>query len=159
MTPSSMIMDDTSWDDPVVPINITIDSSIDVFGNNNTVILPSASSPKGITPSSTDSDDSMSSATATSAQRGRAAKIGHPAAVIIAALKQAGGLTDDLGRTRPIQIGINSGIKIDGKNNTVCTGERQPRRIFAYSSPVVIGEKRCAESEPPAPGPPAKHRR
>jgi hypothetical protein len=142
-----MVMDDPAWDDPVVPITITIDSSIDVFGNNNTVILPSATSPRGTTPCpSTESDDSASSATATSSQQIRAAKVGQMAAIIIAALKQAGGLTDDLGRTRPIEIGIKSGIKIDGKNNTICTGETQPRRIFTYSSPVAVGEKRRAES-------------
>ncbi|KAJ5134049.1 hypothetical protein N7448_000928 [Penicillium atrosanguineum] len=144
MTPSPMMMDDLDWEDPAVPITIIIDSSIDLFGNNNTVILPSrAASTTSTTPSpSADSEDSGSSTPSTS-QRIRAAKVGSMAAVIITALKQAGGLTDDLGRSRPIHISINSGIKIDGKSNTVCNVHTQP---LTYSSSVAVGEKRRAVS-------------
>lgn len=147
MTPSPMIMDDPHWEDPSVPITITIDSTIDVFGNNNAVMLPSrAGSPKHTTPCpSIDPEDSGSSGTSTS-QRVGAASAGSVAAIIIAALKQAGGLTDDLGRTRPVHIGINSGIKIDGKSNTICIGDMQSRRVFSYSSSVAVGEKRRAVS-------------
>jgi hypothetical protein len=65
MTPSPMIMDDPHWEDPSVPITITIDSTIDVLGNNNTVMLPSrAGSPKHTTPCpSIDPEDSGSSGT------------------------------------------------------------------------------------------------
>jgi len=146
-TASPTIMDEPGWDDPVVPITITIDSSIDVFGNNNTVILPSASSPRDTAPCpGTDSEATASPATATSSHQVRTTKVGDTAAIIIAALKRAGGLTDDLGRTRPIQIGIKSGVKIDGENNTICTGGTQPPRAFAYSPPVPVGEKRRAAS-------------
>lgn len=147
MTPSPTMMDDSKWEDPAVPILITIDSSNHVFGNDNTVILPSRAAPLKVTTASPsiDSENSGSSTPSTS-QRIRAANFGSMAAVIIAALNQAGGLTDDLGRTRPIHIGINSGIKIDGKSNTICTEYTQPRRVFPYSSSVARGEKRRAVS-------------
>ena len=147
MTPSPMMMDDPKWEDPAVPILITIDSSIDVFGNNNTVILPSRAAPAtSTTPSSSTDSENLGSSTPSTSQRIRAANFGSMAAVLIAALNQAGGLTDDLGRTRPVHIGINSGIKIDGKSNTICNGYTQPRRVFPYSSSVAVGEKRRAVS-------------
>lgn len=140
---------DPVWEDPVVPITITIDSSIDVVGNNNTVVLPSrAGSPTSTTPlPSVESDDgTASSATAASGQQVHATKLGQVAAVIIAALRQAGGLIDDLGRARPIQIALKSGIRIEGSDNVISTGDSIPRRVFTHSSRVVAGAKRRAES-------------
>ncbi|KAJ5665631.1 uncharacterized protein N7477_008079 [Penicillium maclennaniae] len=147
MTPSPLMMDDSKWEDPAVPITINIDSSIDIFGNNNTVMLPSrAAPPISTTPSPSTDSENFGSSTPSASQQNRVAKFGSMAAVIIAALEKAGGLTDDLGRTRPIHISINSGIKIDGKSNTICNRYTQLRRSFTYSSSVAVGEKRRAVS-------------
>lgn len=143
---------DPVWDDPVVPITITIDSSIDVVGNNNTVVLPSrAGSPTSTTsrPSVESDDGTASSAAAASAQQVRATKLGQVTAVIIAALREAGGLIDDLGRARQIQIALKSGIRIEGSENVISTGDSISRQVFTHSSRVATGAKRRAESVGP----------
>lgn len=133
----------------VSPINIIIDSSIDIAGNNITILLPltagSATNTK-LAPSGESDDGTASSATAASAGQVRTVTIRPLAATIIAALRQAGGLSDAMGRTRPIQIYLNTGVRVGGNNNVVATGESVPRAVFTRSPSVAAGVKRRAES-------------
>lgn len=133
----------------VAPINILIDSPIDVAGNNNTILLPSTAGSATATepaPSGESDDGIASSATAASAGQMRAITIGPLAATIIGALRQAGGLSDALGRTRRIQITLTTGVRVGGNSNFVSTAESVPRAAVTPSPSIVAGAKRRAES-------------
>lgn len=100
---ASMTLMDFAMEDvgEVSAINILIDSSIDIAGNNNTVLLPSTAgsvASADVAPSEESDDGTASLTTAASTGQMRAATIGPLAATIIAALKQAGGLSDAMGR-------------------------------------------------------------
>lgn len=90
------------------PITISIDQSINVTGNDNSIRLPAAGA--------------SSPAASTSEIRG-SSPAGSLAAVIIASLNRANALRDESGMLRPINIQVNSSVRIDGQNNVVSCGE------------------------------------
>ncbi|KAJ5081443.1 hypothetical protein NUU61_009707 [Penicillium alfredii] len=147
------------------PITITLDTAIIINGNRNTVVLPSgAGSPTmptsshaddTTTPTTTASSASSSSSSSSSprpAQSLRQAKLTHMAILIIAALNQAGGLSADGGRGRPISIVVNAGVRVSGNDNVITMGSSTPRRqaFKAPEQPPVPKEarKRRASSTP-----------
>jgi hypothetical protein len=91
-------------DDPISSITINIDNSINVTGNNNTMVL-SSSGPSSPTPTNPGTQD--------------ASRLSSLAAIIIAALNRANALRDGLGVPRPVNIRINSAIRMEGNNNTM----------------------------------------
>jgi hypothetical protein len=92
------------------PINITIDNSVAVTGNDNTIVLPESGANPPITPTSSTGENRTSP------------PVGSVAAIIVAALNRANALRDESGVLRPINIQINSGIRVDGQNNVISRG-------------------------------------
>ena len=91
-------------EEPLSPITIHIDNSITVTGNNNTIVLSSgASSPTN----------------PTNPENRNSSRLSSLATVIIAALNRANALRDVSGVPRPVNIKVNSAIRMDGNNNTI----------------------------------------
>lgn len=126
--------DETTWDTHSPnPVTINIDASISVQGNSNTIVMASSSGPNlkqqtGPSPSPEQPDTPSSPASATAvlqaAQQHRQAKLTDMATAIIAALQNSrdfplGG--DGMGSI-PIEININTGVKIEGSKNVICAG-------------------------------------
>lgn len=104
-----MSVDQNDMDDPwASPINIYIDHSITVTGDENTVMVSSseAGSPTDLTHQDAQGSPRLSSI----------------AAVIIAALNRANALHDDMGYPRPINVRALAGIRVNGRNNNICVG-------------------------------------
>ncbi|KAJ5570396.1 uncharacterized protein N7459_009826 [Penicillium hispanicum] len=163
--PIDIIMEDPAWDpqwDEPTPVNILIDNSVEVIGNGNKVILPSrAGSPTvGKPPADAESDDdtaSSSTSSPPSTKKPRVNPVTQIAATIVAVLRQAGALTDEQGRLRPINVSVKTGVKVHGCNNMFSTQEPVPRPVFPCEN-TGAGSKRRASSEPPASPPPRKRR-
>ncbi|KAJ5502045.1 hypothetical protein N7463_004919 [Penicillium fimorum] len=99
-----MSVDQHDMDDPwASPINIYIDNSITVAGDENTIAV-----------SSPGSDSSIGAQTSP--------HLTSVAAVIIAALNRANALNDDMGYPRPINIRALAGIRVNGRNNSISVG-------------------------------------
>ncbi|CAG8894667.1 unnamed protein product [Penicillium egyptiacum] len=104
-----MSIDQNDMDDPWdSPINIYIDNSITVTGDENTITV---SSP-GV--------DSPTDPTHMEAQA--SPRLSSIAAVIIAALNRANVLHDDMGYPRPVNVRALAGIRVNGRNNNICVG-------------------------------------
>jgi hypothetical protein len=134
-------MDDT-W---ASPINIYIDNSITVTGDENTITV---SSPRSYLPNDLPQQEAQASPRLTSM-----------AAVIIAALGRANALNDDMGYPRPINIRTLAGIRVNGRNNSISvggevhksqnetglakheTGESNPRKRRASSVRTLLRKK------------------
>ncbi|KAJ5193707.1 hypothetical protein N7491_001038 [Penicillium cf. griseofulvum] len=104
-----MSVDPHDMDDPwASSINIYIDNSITVTGDENTITVSSLGSYF-----STDlpHQEAQTSPRLTSV-----------AAVIIAALGRADALNDDMGYPRPINTRTLAGIRVNGRNNSICIG-------------------------------------
>ncbi|KAJ5608411.1 hypothetical protein N7537_005030 [Penicillium hordei] len=103
-----MSVDQNDMDDPwASPINIYIDNSITVTGDENTILVSSGA-------------DSPTDPTHQGAQG--SPRLSSIAAVIIAALNRANALHDDMGYPRPINIRALAGIRVNGQNNNICVG-------------------------------------
>ncbi|KAJ5810934.1 hypothetical protein N7447_010450 [Penicillium robsamsonii] len=103
-----MSVDQHDMDDPwASPINIYIDNSIAVTGDENTITVSSPGS------------DSFTGPTHHEAQTSHLTPV---AAVIIAALDRANALNDDVGYPRPINIRALAGIRVNGRNNSISVG-------------------------------------
>ncbi|KAJ5270609.1 hypothetical protein N7497_008620 [Penicillium chrysogenum] len=101
-----MSVDQNDMDDPwASPINIYIDHSITVTGDENTIMV---------------SSPGMDSPTDPTHQE--APRLSSIAAVIIAALNRANALHDDMGYPRPVNIRALAGIRVNGRNNSICVG-------------------------------------
>jgi hypothetical protein len=105
-------------EEPMSPITIHIDNSITVTGNNNIIVL-SSSGPSSSTTSRGPEDRNSS-------------RLSSLAAIIIAALNRAHALRDELGVPRPVNININSAIRVDGNNNTI------PQAVIPKPKPDVV---------------------
>lgn len=114
-----MNIDQYDHDDPYsTPINIHIDTSVTVIGDGNTIMLPPG---LGSLTNPPDSEPQSSSP-----------RLSSLAAVVIAALNRANSLHDDFGNPRPLSINIKSGIRVQGRNNTVRTrGAAPPKKQTA----------------------------
>ncbi|CEO61142.1 hypothetical protein PMG11_05473 [Penicillium brasilianum] len=127
------------WDEPTpAAISITIDSSITIAGDKNTVTL---SSPRADSPTSESTAQGVETTTANANANANAANkdVGHGqeqmmgqiAGSVIKALK-AHGLTEEMGRSRPITVELKRGVTIKGIGNEVRIGG-------APRSPVTPG--------------------
>ncbi|PGH08245.1 hypothetical protein AJ79_06031 [Helicocarpus griseus UAMH5409] len=115
------IGDDDEECAPMTPITIKVDTSIDIEGQGNTIVIPTSI---GAT-SSEEASTSTSSQTSPlqQLQQQRQAKSAQMASTIISALKASGVLDDrETGRQRPVEVMVNSGIRIRGVRNVVCAG-------------------------------------
>ncbi|KAF7115237.1 hypothetical protein CNMCM5793_001664 [Aspergillus hiratsukae] len=151
------------------PITINIDASISVVGNGNTIMIPSMAGHPQQTPSastSTNSENSSSSSTAASetdalhsVQKQRQARLTEMATSIINALYDSGRLappTEDQ-EPAPLEIKINTGIKVEGSRNVICVGatvraqsnkSAQTQMGTDKDRQVISNRKRRALSEP-----------
>ncbi|OJJ41251.1 hypothetical protein ASPWEDRAFT_23357 [Aspergillus wentii DTO 134E9] len=143
--------DESAWASNPCPITIHIDASISVLGNGNTIIIPSVTSPRQGIPSqpertehsttaTTSSQSSPSLPVSTSAttilqstQKQRQTKLTELATSIISALQGSSALSqnkedDGSSRPLPIEININTGVKIEGSRNVICAGT--PTRLL-----------------------------
>lgn len=142
--------DDTLWDSPSsTPITITIDASINVHGNSNTIILASGqTSPKR--PDSGSEAPSPQSATAVlqMAQKHRQTKLTEMATTIIAALQESreSCLGDDGMYPAPIEININTGVKVKGSKNVICAGGRLLHRSGSAATATAAGDTELKEN-------------
>lgn len=104
-----MNVDQNDMDDPwASPINVHIDSSITVTGDENTVIKSSSGADSQPDPTHQDAQGSP--------------RLSSLAAVIIASLNRANALHDDMGYPRPINVRALTGIRVNGQNNNICVG-------------------------------------
>ncbi|CAG8318255.1 unnamed protein product [Penicillium salamii] len=130
-------LDDYYYAEEPSPITIQIDNSINVTGNGNHVMLPSGSN----TPTTSEGRNSAPSL----------------AGVIIGALSRANALRDEAGAARPINIMVNSGVRIHGENNVITRSAPKPAE-----STDTVGDntlKRRASSEPMETAPETQRRR
>ncbi|KXG52316.1 uncharacterized protein PGRI_086000 [Penicillium griseofulvum] len=145
-----MSVDQHDMDDPwASPINIYIDNSITVFGDENAITV---SSPGSCFPNDLPHQEAQASPRLTSM-----------AAVIIAALGRANALNDDMGYPRPINIRTHAGIRVNGRNNGISVrGEVHKSQNETGLADPEAGEsnrrKRRASSEPVG-TPPARRSR
>ncbi|KAL2000146.1 hypothetical protein VTN02DRAFT_3485 [Thermoascus thermophilus] len=153
-------------DATVVPITIKIDASINIVGHGNTVVIPSGSA-SGVSSTragTTTGSMTAASQTPSSSQtqsiepqqqllQHRQARLTQLATSVIDALSASRLLEDRApGRCRPIELTINTGIRIQGSRNVVCASapDRTANRIAKpNANDNNLGRKRRAQSEPP----------
>lgn len=135
------LMSDIVYTDEPNPLAITIDATINVVGNNNTLALTSQPISKKDAPPEADSDASA----ALVRKQDREAKAARLASVILKALQQADGLTDDQGRKRTVSIMLKCGIKVEGCNNEVLS-EEDVNELNSCSLRVSSGGRKRAAS-------------
>lgn len=139
-------------ENPTSPITITIDASIHVQGDGNTLLLGTGNkNPEQQQQQNQNQNTSPNATPPTttgrlqSAQTQRQAKLTEMATTIIAALRDSDMLIDESGRSRPIAVNIHSGVKVEGCKNVVCMGSgiaRIARRDGgAATSPTEEKEK------------------
>ncbi|KAL2013749.1 hypothetical protein VTN00DRAFT_1274 [Thermoascus crustaceus] len=150
-------------DATITPITIKIDASISIVGHGNTVVIQSGSSSSASTTGAgtTGSMTSASQMTSSQAQfvepqqqllQHRQATLTQLATSVIDALNASRLLEDRAhGRCRPIELNINTGIRIQGSRNVVCA--RVPDRTASRNAKAneddnSLGRKRRAQSEP-----------
>lgn len=157
--------EDGAADATVTPITIKIDASISIVGHGNTVVIPSASDSSisivgagtGSTTCSSPSQTASSQTTTTQhagplqpLQRQQQARLSQLATSIIDALKTSRLLEDrGRGRCRPVELNINTGIRIQGSRNVVCAGARDRtanRNANAKTDDNSLERKRRAQS-------------
>lgn len=95
------------YPEELAPITINIDNSIIVTGNENTVVLPVPGASSSTTPASENRNSSP---------------VGTLTATIIGALSRVNALRDESGVLRPININVNSSVRVDGKHNVISRG-------------------------------------
>jgi hypothetical protein len=124
------------WDESTpAAISITIDSSINITGDKNTVTLSSPradsqaseSTAPGVETTTANAKDNPANKDVSHGQEQRMAQI---AGNVIEALK-AQGLTEEKGRKRPITVELKRGVTIKGLGNEV--------RVGGARSPVTSG--------------------
>jgi hypothetical protein len=127
-----MSVDQNDMDDPwASPINIYIDNSITVTGDENTILVSSGA-------------DSPTDPTHQGAQG--SPRLSSIAAVIIAALNRANALHDDMGYPRPINIRALAGIRVNGQNNNICVGGEVQKSQKSQKSQNETANDRAEES-------------
>ncbi|KAJ5501645.1 hypothetical protein N7453_006462 [Penicillium expansum] len=131
-----MSVDQDDMDDPwVSPINIYIDNSITVTGDENTIMVSSLGAESPTDPTHQDAQESP--------------RLSSIAAVIIAALNRANALHDDMGYPRPVNIRALAGIRVNGRNNNICVGgevHKSQNEIADAGAGESNGRKRRASS-------------
>ncbi|GFF37776.1 hypothetical protein IFM46972_05332 [Aspergillus udagawae] len=152
------------------PIMISIDASISVVGNSNTIMIPSMAGHPQQTPSVSTSMNSENSSPSTStlpsaseadalhlAQKQRQARLTEMATSIINALYDSGRLAPPAEdhEPAPLEIKINTGIKVEGSRNVICVGatvraqsNKSAQMGTDKDRQVISNRKRRALSEP-----------
>ncbi|CAI7605649.1 unnamed protein product [Penicillium pancosmium] len=148
------LMSDIVYTDEPNQLAITIDATINVVGNNNTLAL--TSQPKDPAIGQTFEGENDASASLVRKQD-REAKAARLASIILKALQQADGLTDDQGRKRTVTVMLKCGVKVEGCNNEVISDE-DVNGLSSCSLRVSSGGRKRAASEPPAAIPPPPKR-
>ncbi|KAL2360457.1 hypothetical protein RJZ56_006683 [Blastomyces dermatitidis] len=171
---ADIIDDDDEESTAMGPITIKIDTSIDIEGQGNTIVIPTSigastseepqtSTSTSTSPSSSPSRSSLPAAGGNSPlqqlRQQRQVKSAQLATTIISALKAAG-IMDHMesGRQRPVEVNVSSGIRIRGDRNVVCAGvPKRPELSHAGCSDSLSdeqeelsrrGRKRGATSQP-----------
>ncbi|GIJ82464.1 hypothetical protein Asppvi_000972 [Aspergillus pseudoviridinutans] len=164
--------DGTTWETcpsaNSTPVMISIDASISVVGNGNTIMIPSMAGHPQQTPSVSTSMNSENPSSSTSTppaaseadaqvQKQRQAKLTEMATSIINALYDSGRLAPPAEdhEAAPLEIKINTGIKVEGSRNVVCVGatvRAQSNKSAQVGTEegrqVISNKKRRALSEP-----------
>ncbi|KAJ5763341.1 hypothetical protein N7533_002022 [Penicillium manginii] len=136
------LMSDIVYTDEPNPLAITIDATINVVGNNNTLALTS----QPLSKKDTQTPEVENDASATVARKqDREAKAARLASVILKALQQADGLTDDQGRKRTVSVLLKCGVKVEGCNNEVVS-EEDVNELNSCSLRVSSGGRKRAAS-------------
>jgi hypothetical protein len=123
----------------VAPISVKIDTSINMDGQGNTIVIPTSI---GAEVEEFQSPSAAAIPTATSLplqqlRLQRQVKSAQLASTIIAALKTSGALQEkNTGTLRPIEIIVNSGIHIKGSKNILCACAR--KKLESYQTPSVL---------------------
>ncbi|OJD15936.1 hypothetical protein AJ78_03841 [Emergomyces pasteurianus Ep9510] len=154
------IIDDEDEDSAsMASIAIKIDTSIDIEGRGNTIVIPTsvgalASAEHATsTPASTSHSSSPATGRNSPKQRfqlHRQVKSAQLASTIISALEASGILDDkDTGRQRPLEVNVRSGIRIRGDRNVVCAGVLRRVELSHAGSAGCFSEEK--ESSPPPP--------
>ncbi|KAI9038511.1 peroxin-20 [Aspergillus affinis] len=112
-----------SDEDQQAPIAIHIDASINIRGNDNSIVLPSSASESAISAS-----PASSTPTASAAQHQRRTRLTDMTTSILAALHRTGVLNAARTST-PVEIHIATGIRIEGSRNTICSGSAVNRPL------------------------------
>lgn len=136
--------DEYDWDEPApAAISITIDSSITIAGDKNTVSVYSP----GAGPLTNDAGatDPIIDTTNTKDIEHSQDQMGQLATTLINALK-AQDLTEESGRKRPITVMLKRGIVIKGVENNICvgdarsvpTGSRRTYSVYTLSLSYIL---------------------
>jgi hypothetical protein len=113
------------WDEPVpAAISITIDCSITISGDKNTV---SVSSPRAGSLVNDATNPSIEATSAKAIENGQE-QMGQLATTLINALK-AQDLTEESGRKRPITVQFKRGIAVKGVDNKVCLWDARSKSM------------------------------
>ncbi|KAJ5403836.1 hypothetical protein N7509_003707 [Penicillium cosmopolitanum] len=151
------LMSDIVYTDEPNPLAVTIDATINVVGNNNTLALTSQPISKKDPAIGQTSEAENEVSASLIRKQDREAKAARLASVILKALQQADGLTDDQGRKRTVSVMLKCGIKVEGCNNEVISDE-DVNGLSSCSLRVSSGGRKRAASEPPAAIPPPPKR-
>ncbi|EAW10077.1 uncharacterized protein ACLA_045420 [Aspergillus clavatus NRRL 1] len=141
------------------PITINIDASINVVGNGNTIMIPSMTgqAQQGISNASSRATPQEAATSPSPAgksepttlritQKHRQAKLTEMATSIINALYESGRLTapGENCELAPVEININTGIRVEGSRNAVCVGV--PVRLQSSKGGQTGAEKQYLNS-------------
>ncbi|OJJ44818.1 hypothetical protein ASPZODRAFT_134962 [Penicilliopsis zonata CBS 506.65] len=140
----------------ICPITVNIDASIQVLGHGNTIAMPSVPSyhQPGLGVQSTDQACRKSSTWPSSsqllqpAQKHRQARLTDLAASIVAAIQQSNlKAHGENGRLGPVEININTGLKIEGSRNTICAGVTLSGRALGNKKIETNQQSLCTDQE------------
>jgi hypothetical protein len=123
----------------IAPISVKIDTSINIDGQGNTIVIPTsvAAGAEEFQSSSAAAIPTATSLPLQQPQLQRHVKSAQLASTIIAALKTSGALQEkDTGRLRPIEIIVNSGIHIKGSKNILCACAR--KKLESHQIPSIL---------------------
>ncbi|EEH37050.1 hypothetical protein PAAG_07468 [Paracoccidioides lutzii Pb01] len=130
----------------MAPIIIKIDTSIDIEGQGNTIVIPTSigrstaeEAPSIIFPSSSQTSEKC---LLQQLQKQRQFKSAQLASTIISALKTSGVLDDrETGKQQPVEVNVSSGIRIRGDRNVVCAGVPKKEELTPAESEDSSSEK------------------
>ncbi|EEH17112.1 hypothetical protein PABG_07199 [Paracoccidioides brasiliensis Pb03] len=130
----------------MAPIIIKIDTSIDIEGQGNTIVIPTSigRSTAEQAPSITFPSSSQTSEKSLlqQLQKQRQFKSAQLASTIISALKASGVLDDrETGKQQPVEVNVSSGIRIRGDRNVVCAGVPKKEELTPAESEDASPEK------------------
>ncbi|OAX78539.1 hypothetical protein ACJ72_07153 [Emergomyces africanus] len=140
---TDVIDDDDEDGAPMTPVIIKIDTSIDIDGQGNTIIIPTSIAALASEEPATGGNSPIQQL-----PQNRQVKSAQLTSTIIAALKGSGILDDEeTGRQRPLEINVRSGMRIRGDRNVMCAGVLKRVELSHAGSAGCFSEEK--ESSPP----------